>query len=41
MRDLISRQAAIDAIDKILPSDPMKNEYTEGRELVQKQEIGE
>ena len=30
MADLIDRQAAIDVIDKILPSDPMKNEYTQG-----------
>ena len=30
MNDLISRQSAIDVIDKILPSDPMKNEYTQG-----------
>ena len=28
--DLISRQAAIDAIDAILPVEPMKNEYTQG-----------
>ena len=30
MTDLISRQAAIDALAKILPTDPMKNEYTKG-----------
>lgn len=30
MNDLISRQAAIDAIDKILPVNPMKTEYTQG-----------
>lgn len=30
MDDLISRQMAIDVIDKILPVDPMKNEYTKG-----------
>lgn len=30
MSDLISRQAAIDAIDAILPVEPMKNEYTQG-----------
>ena len=30
MNDLISRQAAIDAIDAILPAEPMKNEYTQG-----------
>lgn len=30
MVDYIDRQAAIDVIDKILPSDPMKNEYTQG-----------
>ena len=30
MRDLISRCAAIEAIDKILPTDPIKNEYTKG-----------
>ena len=30
MSDLISRQAAIDAIDAILPAEPMKNEYTQG-----------
>ena len=28
--DLISRQAAIDAIDKIFPADPMRNDYTQG-----------
>ena len=30
MTDLISRQAAIDVIDAILPVKPMKNEYTQG-----------
>ena len=30
MSDTISRQAAIDAIDAILPVEPMKNEYTQG-----------
>lgn len=30
MSDLISRQAAIDAIDKIFPADPMRNDYTQG-----------
>ena len=30
MRDLIERKAAIDVIDKILPADPMRNEYTQG-----------
>ena len=30
MSDLIYRKTAIDVIDKILPSDPMKNEYTQG-----------
>ena len=30
MNDLISRQAALDAIDKIFPADPMHNEYTQG-----------
>ena len=30
MDDLISRQAAIDVIDAILPVEPMKNEYTQG-----------
>lgn len=30
MNDLISRQAAINAIDKIFPVEPMKNEYTQG-----------
>ena len=31
MKDVvISRQAAIDALAKILPTDPMKNEYTKG-----------
>lgn len=28
--DTISRQAAIDVIDAILPVEPMKNEYTQG-----------
>ena len=28
--DLISRQAAIDVIDKIFPVDPMRNDYTQG-----------
>lgn len=28
--DCISRQAAIDVIDKIFPVDPMRNEYTKG-----------
>lgn len=28
--DLISREAAIDVIDKIFPADPMRNDYTEG-----------
>ena len=30
MDDVISRQAAIDVIDKIFPADPMSNEYTQG-----------
>lgn len=30
MRDLISRYEAIEAIDKILPTGPIKNEYTKG-----------
>ena len=30
MDDLISRQAAIDAVDKIFPADPMRNDYTQG-----------
>ena len=30
MADLIDRQAAIDAIDKIFPADPMRNDYTQG-----------
>lgn len=30
MSDLINRQAAIDVIDKILPAEPMRNDYTEG-----------
>lgn len=30
MSDLIDKQAAIDAIDKIFPNDPMRNEYTQG-----------
>lgn len=28
--DTIYRQAAIDAIDKIFPADPMRNDYTQG-----------
>ena len=28
--DVISRQAAIEAIDKIFPADPMRNDYTQG-----------
>ncbi len=28
--DCIERQAAIDAIDKIFPADPMRNDYTQG-----------
>ena len=28
--ELIDKQAAIDALAKILPTDPMKNEYTKG-----------
>jgi len=28
--DTISRQAAIDVIDKIFPADPMRNDYTQG-----------
>ena len=28
--DLIDRQAAIDALDKIFPADPMRNDYTQG-----------
>jgi predicted protein tyrosine phosphatase len=28
--DLISRQQAIDVIDKIFPADPMRNDYTQG-----------
>ncbi len=28
--DLISRKAAIDALDKIFPADPMRNDYTQG-----------
>ena len=31
MRDLISRYEAIEAIDKILPTDPIENEYTKGK----------
>lgn len=30
MEDLISRQAAIDALDKIFPANPMRNDYTQG-----------
>ena len=30
MSDLISRQEAIDALDKIFPADPMRNDYTQG-----------
>lgn len=30
MSDLISRQAAIDAIDAVFPVDPMKSEYAQG-----------
>ncbi len=30
MDDLISRKAAIEAIDKIFPADPMRNDYTQG-----------
>lgn len=30
MDDLISRQHAIDVIDKIFPADPMRNDYTQG-----------
>ena len=30
MSDLISRQAAVEAIDKIFPADPMRNDYTQG-----------
>jgi len=30
MDDLISRQAAIDALDKIFPADPMRNDFTQG-----------
>ena len=30
MSDLISRQQAIDALDKIFPADPMRNDYTQG-----------
>lgn len=30
MVDCISRQAAIDVIDKILPADPMRDEYAQG-----------
>ena len=30
MDDLISRQAAIDAIDAVFPVDPMKSEYAQG-----------
>lgn len=28
--DLISREKAIEAIDKIFPADPMRNDYTQG-----------
>lgn len=28
--DTISRQAAIDVLDKIFPADPMRNDYTQG-----------
>ena len=31
MSDLIDRQALIDDIDKLLPIDPLKDEYTQGR----------
>lgn len=30
MDDLISRQSAIDVIEKIFPADPMRNDYTQG-----------
>lgn len=30
MDDTIYRKAAIDAIDKIFPADPMRNDYTQG-----------
>jgi len=30
MDDLISRQAAIEAIDAVFPVDPMKSEYAQG-----------
>ena len=30
MNDLISRQAAIDAVDAVFPVDPMKSEYAQG-----------
>ena len=30
MKDIIYRQAALDAIDNYLPADPMLNDYTEG-----------
>ena len=30
MKDLISRQAAIEAIDAVFPVDPMKSEYAQG-----------
>lgn len=30
LNDLISRQDAIDALDKIFPADPMRNDYTQG-----------
>jgi len=30
MSDLIDRQAAIEALEKIFPADPMRNDYTQG-----------
>ena len=30
MSDLISRQAAINVLEKILPANPLKSEYTQG-----------
>lgn len=30
MADLIERQAAMEALDKIFPVDPMRNDYTQG-----------
>ena len=30
MNNLIDRQAAIDVLEKILPANPMKSEYTQG-----------